>query len=109
VADTFSHCVVRFGPNGREIARFGCRGTAQGQFDEPQDLALDQDGTLYVIEMANNRLQAFDKDNTCIACFESSNTAVGGLNGPTGVAVGPSGEIYVSDTVNHRILKIAWR
>jgi DNA-binding beta-propeller fold protein YncE len=108
IADTFSHCVVKFDANGREVARFGCRGASVGEFEEPQDLALDQEGRLYVIEMANNRLQVFDSENRSTACFEGSTRAIGRLNGPTGVAIGPSGEIYVSDTVNHRVLRMIW-
>jgi DNA-binding beta-propeller fold protein YncE len=108
VADTFAHCIVEFDANGHEIRRFGRQGSAHGEFDEPQDLAVDKDGRLFVIEMANNRLQVFGDEHGCLACFESS-PAVGRLSSPTGIAVGPSGEVYISDTMNHRILRAVWK
>ena len=107
VADTFSHCVVEIDGQGREITRFGCRGESSGSFDEPQDLVLDQRGFLYVIEMANNRLQVFDAKCQCVTCFDGD--SIKGLASPTGIAIGPGGEIFVSDTMNHRVLRMVWQ
>lgn len=109
VADTFSHCIVKFDPTGREVSRFGSRGTKHGQFDEPQDLALDSYGYIFIIEMGNNRLQVFDTDGCCTECVDGCSTVIGGLQGPTGIAVGPSGEVYVADTIHHRVLRMSWK
>lgn len=109
VADTFSHCVVRFDPSGREVGKFGSFGVHPGEMNEPQDLALDGQGTVYVIEMENNRLQAFGPDGHLLGCCNGCNSNVGGMESPTGIAVGPNGEIYVADTINHRVLRIVWR
>ncbi|MHB0912390.1 MAG: NHL repeat-containing protein [Armatimonadota bacterium] len=105
VADTFSDCVVKFDPAGREVERFGSQGSCEGEFDEPQDIAIG--GFIYVIEMANNRLQAFESKKS-VACL-SGQRDIGKLSGPTGIAIGLSGEIYISDTKNHRILRAVWR
>ena len=109
IADTFSHCIVMFDPNGRETGRFGCRGTGPREFDEPQDLAIDIHGAMYVIEMANNRLQVMDADNSSMACLDLMDSPLGAMKSPTGITISPTGEIYVSDTMNHRILRIVWR
>ncbi|MHB1458728.1 MAG: NHL repeat-containing protein [Armatimonadota bacterium] len=109
VADTFSHCIVKFDPMGREISRFGCRGHKPGMFDEPQDLAVDSYGYIYVIEMGNNRLQVFDTKTACTECIDGCSAIIGGLQSPTGIAIGPSGEVYIADTIHHRVIRMSWK
>lgn len=108
VADTFSHCIVKFDNVGREVSRFGKYGNKQGEFYEPQDLAVDFHGYIYVIEMGNNRLQVFDMNESFTECIDCSSSRVGGLRSPTGIATGPNGEVYVADTVRHRVLRMKW-
>ena len=49
--------VVKFSPKGEFISEFGGSGSDEGQFNRPEGIAVDNDGTVYVAEGGNNRLQ----------------------------------------------------
>jgi DNA-binding beta-propeller fold protein YncE len=59
VSDVQRERVAVFDAEGRAIGSFGERGTGAGQFDEIGGLTLDGNGTLYVLDFANHRIQAF--------------------------------------------------
>lgn len=90
---------------------FGSGGSAPGQFNKPRDLAVAPDGSLYIADSDNHRIQHFSPDGQFINQWGSfadlaTGAAPGGtFNQPWGVAVGPDGNVYVSDTWNHRIQK----
>ena len=70
---------------------------------------MSQDGTVYVADSLNHRIQAFDSSGNFLfqwGSFEvgEHGTAAGGhFNQPWGISVGPDGNVYVADTWNHRI------
>lgn len=88
---------------------WGQEGSAEGQLNHPRGLAIGADGTLYVADSLNHRIQAFDADGNYLfgwGTYEVGEygTATGGnFNQPWGVAVGPDGNVYVADTWNHRV------
>ena len=59
VSDVQRERVAVFDADGRAIGSFGERGTGAGQFDEIGGLTLDGNGTLYALDYANHRIQAF--------------------------------------------------
>ena len=83
------------------------------QFSNPRGMAFAPDGSFYVADSRNHRIQHFDADgkplNTWGTYADSKDntvTAPGGtFNEPWGVAVGPDGSVYVSDTWNGRVQK----
>jgi uncharacterized protein (TIGR03663 family) len=98
----------------RDIAAvqvIGEPGNAQGQFAAPHGLAVAPDGSLYVADSNNHRIQKFDASGKFVLEFgifsgpNNPNPASGTFNEPWGVAVGPDGSVYVADTWNHRIQK----
>ena len=80
-------------------------GAGQGQFQSPQGVAVGADGSIYVADSMNHRIQKFDKDGQFAASF--GGTTDGNLPGqfkePWAVAVAPDQSIYVADTWNHRV------
>jgi len=48
-----------FDANGRLLARAGSPGTGEGQFDSPEGIAIDDEGNVYVVDTANDRVQVF--------------------------------------------------
>ena len=90
---------------------WGGSGTGQGQFNNPRAIAVAPDGSVYVADSKNNRIQKFDAQGNFLLAFggfgslETDDAAAGRFNEPWGVGVGPDGSVYVADTWNHRIQK----
>lgn len=84
---------------------WGSPGTGQGQFQEPRGLAIGKDGSLFVVDSKNNRIQKFDPSGKFLSAFGSEGNEEGQFKDPCGVAVGPDGNVYVADTWNHRVQK----
>jgi DNA-binding beta-propeller fold protein YncE len=55
--------VQKFDTNGHFITKFGSFGTGDGQFVDPEHLALDSDGNVYVTDRHNNNIQVFKPVN----------------------------------------------
>jgi len=51
--------VQKFDTNGNFITKWGSKGTGNGQFIDPEHLALDSDGYVYVSDRGNNNIQVF--------------------------------------------------
>lgn len=89
----------------------GITGTEPGQFQKPRDLAIAPDGSLYVSDTSNNRIQHLSAEGDVLQVWGSfadisKGVAPGGtFYEPWGIAVGPDGYVYVADTWNHRIQK----
>ena len=89
----------------------GGLGTAAGQFQSPRGIALAPDGSLYVADSGNNRIQHLSPAGKVLQVWgsfadSSKGAAPGGtFNEPWGVAVAPDGSVYVADTWNYRIQK----
>jgi DNA-binding beta-propeller fold protein YncE len=89
----------------------GGLGTDAGQFQSPRGIALAPDGSLYVADAGNNRIQHLSPAGKVLQVWGSfadisKGAAPGGtFNEPWGVAVAPDGSVYVADTWNYRIQK----
>ena len=89
----------------------GSAGIAQGQFQSPRAVALAPDGSLYVADSLNDRIQHLSPDGKVLqvwgtqADVSKGNAPGGTFNEPWGVAVAPDGSVYVADTWNYRIQK----
>jgi predicted membrane-bound mannosyltransferase/DNA-binding beta-propeller fold protein YncE len=92
---------------------FGQKGIDPGQLSVPRGVAVAPDGSLYVADSMNNRVEHFDAQGNLIKAWGSfadvqQSSAPGGtFNEPWGVAVGPDGSVYVADTWNHRVQKFS--
>ena len=116
VADSDNHRIQKFTAAGQFVAAWGQHSTfdtevgeAQG-FNQPWDVAVAPDGTLYVADTWNHRIQKLDAGGNLIASWglfgqygPGDAGGEGAFYGPRGVAVADSGRIYVSDTGNKRI------
>ena len=54
--------IVKFSPNGDFLLEWGSEGGGVGQFLNPHSIDISQQGTLYVADRDNNRIQLFDLD-----------------------------------------------
>jgi predicted membrane-bound mannosyltransferase/DNA-binding beta-propeller fold protein YncE len=113
VADSMNHRIQHFDANGNLIKQWGSyasieQGSAPGgTFNEPWGVAVAPDGTVYVADTWNHRIQKFDADGTFLGTWgapASNTSATVGFYGPRAIAINAQGQVIVSDTGNKRIL-----
>jgi len=89
----------------------GTSGSEPGQFQSPRAVAVAADGSLYVVDSMNDRIQHLSQDGAVLQVWGthadvSQGAAPGGtFNESWGIAIAPDGSIYVADTWNYRIQK----
>ncbi|MDD9819557.1 MAG: 6-bladed beta-propeller [Nitrospira sp.] len=94
-------CTAQWGRPGR-----GASLLHGGEFMAPlYGLAIDRQGSLFVVDNGNNRVQKFDANGNFILLWGNFGTANGNFNNPTGIACDGKGDVYVCDTNNHRVQK----
>jgi hypothetical protein len=54
--------VAKFDKNGDWVKQWGGPGRGTGEFDTPHSIAADAQGTIYVADRGNRRIQVFDHD-----------------------------------------------
>ncbi|MCP4345852.1 MAG: hypothetical protein GY795_10040 [Desulfobacterales bacterium] len=71
VADMYNHRIQKFKSDGSFVQAWGSIGSAEGQLDEPADIAIDSNGNIYVIERYNHRVQIFTPDGMTHRCVQT--------------------------------------
>jgi sugar lactone lactonase YvrE len=84
--------------SGEHLFDIGTRGGEDGQFNLPRGIAVAPNGTVYVVDSANFRVQAFDSDGRFLRKFGSLGRQFGQFARPKGIAVDREGRVYVADT-----------
>jgi streptogramin lyase len=115
VADTENHRIQHFDPQGNFINTWGSYGASidannpapEGSFNEPWGIAVGPDGSVYVADTWNNRIQKFDANGKFITSWGfgiSQTDDPFGFYGPRDVAVDGEGNVFVTDTGNKRVV-----
>ncbi|MFV2058784.1 MAG: SBBP repeat-containing protein [Thiohalomonadales bacterium] len=91
------HEVTIFDRAGKPLRVIGGRGGNEGEFNLPIQAAVASDGTLYVLDAGNFRVQAFDRDGNFLRMFGKVGRNFGDFARPRGIAVDTFGNIYVTD------------
>jgi hypothetical protein len=94
VADGYGNArVAKYEPSGKYIKSWGQRGTAPGQFNIVHGIAIDAQGSVYVADEGNRRVQVFDADGNFKTMFLNVGT-------PTAICIspGPRQYLYVAHT-----------
>jgi sugar lactone lactonase YvrE len=85
--------IVKFSRDGKFLATWGRRGSAPGEFDVPHGLAMDSRGRLFVADLNNFRVQAFNQDGTFL--FEWKQFGM-----PGGLYIDSRDILYVADSLS---------
>jgi DNA-binding beta-propeller fold protein YncE len=96
VADTGRNRILIFTPEGVLRDQLGQTGSGLGQFTQPMDVAFGSDGSLFVADWENARIQRFDPSLTPIDAWPTDVR-------PFGVAVDALGRVYVPDPGRTRV------
>ncbi len=91
VAQTSRHQVRLFDASQGTETVVGGFGTRPGELSRPLGVAFAPDGSFYVTDTGNSRLQRFTAVGNFAGAFSDS------LGEPRGLAVGPTGELFVAD------------
>ncbi len=106
VAGRNSNTVDKYDSNGNPLKTWGGPGSGDGQFNDPEGIAVDSThGFVYLTDSGNNRVQKFDVNGVYKAKWGSYGSRDGQFNAPAGIAVDSSGNVYVTDRENNRIQK----
>jgi len=98
--DAERHRVCVHDPRGALLRTIGdSRGDAPGQFNLPADAAIGPDGTLWVLDAGNFRVQAFDEQGQPLRQFGSVGNGLGQFARPRGLAVSAEGLVHVADAL----------
>ena len=114
--DAAGRIVVADGSNGRLLVfdpagnRLGIvsRGTADGQLGMPRGTAIDDHGSVVVVDTTAHAVNFYSLDQgtgspTFLGTVGTEGRQEGGLEYPTGAAADAHGHVYVADTRNDRI------
>lgn len=77
---------------------FGESGNGEGQMVHPTSLAVGADGSIYVSDTTNFRIQQFTAEGEFVRQVGSVGTNVGQFARPKGIAVDREGRLYVVDS-----------
>ena len=120
VADAGNHAIRRVDSSGAVTTTAGNGNPgfldgqgANAQFNNPQGVAIDAQGVLYVADTGNHSIRRIDAaGNVTTLAGDGASGFVNGagaaarFNNPKGVAVDTLGRIYVADTGNHAVRRI---
>lgn len=100
IADTRNYRMQVFRPDGSFAWEVGEQGAENGQFNEPNDVAIDpQNGHIFIIDTWNHRVASYDANGTFLGA------AAPGFFGPRGVVFHPQWRLlFITDTGNGRIV-----
>lgn len=92
---------------GRELDRFGEPGSEAGKLFHPTNIAVAPDGSLYVTDTTNFRVQQFTAEGEFIREIGSIGVNAGHFVRPKGVALDREGRIYVVDAAFENVQVLA--
>ena len=102
--------ILRWNSTGLTVAGVSTvSGTDNMHLNRPLDLALDYQGTMFIADINNHRIQKYvrgSRNGTTVAGFGNgtSSTSPNGLNVPVHVIVDDEGNLYITNLGNCQIL-----
>jgi DNA-binding beta-propeller fold protein YncE len=112
VADSKDNQIKQFTTGGTLLNNWGAFGSLTdesalgGTFYEPWDVAVAPDGSVYVADTWNHRIQKFTSDGIFITMwgYFAQGDSSQGYWGPRSLTIDTDGNVYFSDTGNKRIV-----
>lgn len=115
--DTNNYRIQQFTADGAFPSTWGSEGTGDGQLGAPhfegpegpfsdygpQGIAIAPDGSIYVADTENHRVQQFTSSGAFVCEWGTRGSRDGQFYRPSGVAVGPDGTVYVLDSYHSRV------
>ena len=117
VVDAGNNRVVKVSPEGLRLAAWGSQGSGgtdgnPPRFEDPNGIALDDNGNIYVADTFNHRVLKLSPDGLRLAAWGSEGSkgaevgAAPRFHRPWDIAVDADGNVFVTDRDNHRVQKL---
>jgi sugar lactone lactonase YvrE len=87
------------------ITTWGSTGAGDGELSVPAGVAVDRNGSVYVADSGNHRVQKFSPHGAFITKWGTQGGGDREFSDPRDVTTDAIGNVYVADTGNHRIQK----
>ncbi|MBI4604900.1 MAG: SMP-30/gluconolactonase/LRE family protein [Planctomycetes bacterium] len=123
-ADTWNHVIRRVDADGTIHTVCGTgeagfnddgRDALETQLDRPTDVAVGEDGSIYISDAQNQRIRRVKPDGVVETFAGNGEEAFSGdggdaraaaIDSPSGISLGPAGELFITDEDNHRIRRV---
>jgi sugar lactone lactonase YvrE len=104
VVERDAHRVAHYTADGGSLGTFGGKGVGNGQFQTPEDVALQGNN---VIVTSQYRFQRFTPAGAFIDGHGGAGPGLGDFEGLRGVATTADGGIFTTETTNHRVQRFS--
>lgn len=110
IPEYFNDRIQVFGLDGTPKRIIGHSGNGLGEFNSPGGIAVGRDGSLYVADFYNHRVQQLNAGGAFVRQWGTTGQpgrGDGEMRYPTGVALTSAGSLIVADAYNNRIQTFA--
>ncbi len=104
VTDTGNHRLQLLDRDGNFLSVVGAFGSLLGQFNEPVGLAVAPDGSIFVADTWNGRVQRLSPELVAISEFRVEAWSGQSINNKPYIAVDSGGRVYVTDPETYQVL-----
>ena len=104
VSEHGGHRISIFSREGKEINKFGSKGSCKEQFDGPCGVTITTNNRILVVDRNNHRIQMLTIEGEFVRSVGEKGNGPLQFNYPSGIAVHPSDrQVFIVDNHNHRI------
>ncbi|HCS39645.1 MAG TPA: hypothetical protein DIW44_08675 [Anaerolineaceae bacterium] len=112
VTDGKKNRIQHFSADGQFLNSWGTFASLEngeapgGTFNEPWGIAIGPDGSVYVTDTWNHRVQKFTANGKFLTMWGTAGTSDSKTTfwGPRGIAVNQNGQVFITDTGNNRVV-----
>lgn len=96
-------CAGELAPAPELLSVWGESGSAPGELHQPIGIAVASDGTVWVADTGNDRIEAFDANGGFLRAFGSRGAGPGEFRRPMDIDVDAQGRLYVAEHGGDRV------
>jgi len=96
-------CVGELAPAPKLILVWGESGSAPGELHQPIGIAVAEEGSVFVADTGNDRIEVFDPDGKFLRAFGSRGEKPGEFRRPMDIDIDAQGRLYVAEHGGDRV------